>query len=71
MEIGAKRIWLEGDSLGVVHLINSRRGSGGYSDASIFDMSIWYIREINMVTDCIVVLCSRGRGKFIHEELLA
>ena len=51
MEIGAKRIWLEGDSLGVVHLINSRRGTGGYSDASIYDMSIWdwYNREIHML----------------------
>ena len=38
---GAKKIWLEGESLKVVQWINSRRGNGGYSDALVHDISVW------------------------------
>ena len=41
MELGAKKVWMEGDSRCVVYWINSRKGNGGYSEGLIRDMSGW------------------------------
>jgi len=58
METRAKYVWLEGDSMIVVHPINSRRANGGNSDALVRDMIVL----TNLVDD---FWCSRVMGKGI------
>ena len=83
--MGARSIWLEGDSMCVVNWIISRRGSNGYADTLIQDMVIWIgsieefwcshiMREGNMAMDYITDIGLKGMAvqymkNFLPEEL--
>ena len=41
LELGAKKIWFEGDSSSVVRWINTNKGNGGYSDEWVHGMGVW------------------------------